>query len=291
MWRLMAAAFAIVTLGSLLPIAANQQETTADLVEAVRPSIVQVAVRISDQTPQPSGPVDEAVAKCFKGTPLCVLGTGFFVDDSGDVVTASHVATDGQKIIGMLAGINVHATMAIEVSVPNVEKGNLLFSSNSMNLNATQIGIETEHDLAALHPLINPFTNMPVMFGGRGAVGLPQPKAKVLHLAAERPRDGEMIFACGFPFGDAGLVTTSGTIASAWKTEVLEATKAAGKDDFTDVYWTDLRVNPGNSGGPIFRLKDQSVLGIVVELRGSLGIVVPSKYVVEFLKAHHIPPE
>jgi hypothetical protein len=57
----------------------------------------------------------------------------------------------------------------------------------------------------------------------------------------------------------------------------------------TDVYWVDLRINPGNSGGPIFRLTDRAVLGMVVELKGgSLGVVVPAKYVVEFLKKNNI---
>jgi len=104
----------------------------------------------------------------------------------------------------------------------------------------------------------------------------------------KRPRDGEEIFACGFPFGEPGLVTTSGAIASAWKTDLLIAAKAAGVVETVETYWADLRINPGNSGGPVFRTSDQSVLGMAVEFKGTLGVVVPAKYIAEFLKAHAI---
>ncbi len=60
------------------------------------------------------------------------------------------------------------------------------------------------------------------------------------------------------------LITTSGYIASSAPIEVNEQT---GK--FDDVYWADLHVNPGNSGGPAFSLETGAVLGIVLAYQGA----------------------
>jgi S1-C subfamily serine protease len=79
-----------------------------------------------------------------------------------------------------------------------------------------------------------------------------------------------------------------GAIASAWKTESLITATAAGFSRPAEVYLVDLRINPGNSGGPIFRRDDQAVLGMAVESKGSLGVVVPAKYIAQFLKGHGI---
>jgi S1-C subfamily serine protease len=268
---------------------AKPQKNTTDLIELVRPAVVQVMVRITDGRWQEPLPVSEPVQHCFTVTiTRCVVGTGFFINDTGDVVTASHVADDVQQIIQVLGTNGIHARATIGVSTPNVETKNLTDASGTMGFPATLIATDPEHDIAVFRPSTNPFTNMPKTFDGPGASGLPQTKAAFVHLAADRPRDGEGILACGFPFSEPGLVTTSGAIASAWKTEVLLTAKAVGKTFPIEIYWVDLRINPGNSGGPISRMGDQTVLGMVVELRGSLGIVVPAKYIAEFLKSHDI---
>lgn len=261
------------------------EKRTTDLIESVRPAVVQVYVRITD-VPLPTKPVPD----CFAATRrTCVVGTGFFMNDAGDVVTASHVANAAQQIIQTLGSNGIHAEVGIGVNMPNVETKILTFGSNTEGFTAILIATDAEHDIAALHTPINPFTNMPKTFGGTGTENLPQTRATFVHLAVERPRDGEEIVACGFPFGESGLVTTSGTIASAWKTESLLSAKAATtfpRD--VDVYWADLRINAGNSGGPVFRVTDSAVLGMAVELKGSLGVVVPAKYIVDFLKSHNI---
>jgi len=269
-------------------------KSTADLVDLVRPAVVQVAVKITDvplRNAIPS-PLDQ----CFRGS-ICVVGTGFLVNSNGDVVTASHVANGiqgnaqalgVQQIIQVLEAHGIHAEARIAVSIPNVETSHLTISSGSQLFPATWVAADAEHDIAVFHATVNPFTKMPKTFGGSGAAGLPQAKARFVHLALKRPRDGEEIFACGFPFGEPGLVTTSGAIASAWKSDTLNTAKATVLPLPVEIYQVDLRLNPGNSGGPVFRMQDQAVLGMVVESKGSLGIVVPAKYIAEFLKAHGI---
>ena len=264
------------------------QKSTADLVDLVRPAVVQVAVKITD-IPR-TKPIPSPLDQYFRGGVIFVVGTGFFINDAGDVVTASHVATGVQgmplqpgiqQIIQTLEANGIHAEPRIGVSIPNVETSQLRVSGGTDLFPATLVAVDTQHDIAVFHATVNPFTNMPRTFSGPGANGLPQTKAKFVHLALNRPRDGEEIFACGFPFGEPGLVITSGIIASAWKTNTLTAVAGTGISLPIDTYWADLRVNPGNSGGPVFRPSDQAVLGMVVQLRGSLGVVVPAKYVSE----------
>jgi len=266
----------------------SAQKNTIHLIELVRPAVVQVLVHITDAPPTLSLAV--SLPPCFGASKInCVVGTGFFVNDAGDVVTACHVADGVQQIIQLLGTAGIHARATIGVNMPNVETKNLTVSSGTVGFPATLIATDPEHDIAVFRPATNPFTNMPKTFGGPGASGSPQTKAAFVHLAVGRPLDGEEIVACGFPFGEPGLVTTSGAIASAWKTEVLTTAKAAGMTIPVEVYWVDLRINPGNSGGPVFRMGDQSVVAMVVELGGSLGSAVPAKYIAEFLKTHDIP--
>ena len=126
---------------------------------------------------------------------------------------------------------------------------------------------------------------------GSGAAGLPEAKATFVQLSVKRPRDGEEIFACGFPFGEPGLVTTSGAIASAWKTDLLIAAKAAGVVETVETYWADLRINPGNSGGPLLNKRGQAIGVVSFKLRSSenLNFAVPINYVRGLLTTLHEP--
>ena len=278
------------------PTTANQK-SIADLVELVRPAVVQVAVEITDSVG--GNPIPSPLDQCFQNRGICVVGTGFFVNATGDVVTASHVANGiqargpapgalgTQQIIEILGATGIHANAIIEVSMPNVESRGLTLSSGRMSFPVIFVAADAEHDIAVFHATVNPFTNMGRTFSGPRYAGLPQTTAKSVSLALSRPRDGEEIFACGFPFGEPGLVTTSGAIASAWKTTTL-LTATAGLLQPVHIYLADLRVNVGNSGSPVFRTQDQAVLGMIVELKGSLGVVVPAKYVSEFLNGHGI---
>jgi S1-C subfamily serine protease len=276
---------------------ASPQKSTADLVDLVRPAVVQMAIEITE--PVFNKRLPPPLDQYFQDRTIFVAGTGFFVNVAGDVVTANHVANGLQipgripdlgiqQIIQMLKTSGINAVAVIGVSIPNVETKQITLASSSTLFPVTLTYTDAEHDIAVFHATVNPFTNMPRTFVGPGTAGLPQQKATFVQLATKRPRDAEDGFACGFPFGESGLVTTSGTIASAWKSETLLSAQSAGSTNSTEVYWADLRVNPGNSGGPIFRMSDQAVLGIVVENKGNLGSVVPAKYVADFLKTNAI---
>jgi S1-C subfamily serine protease len=275
----------------------NVQKSPVDVVQSVGPAVVQVAVVIKMgawQTKPPPNPlpkpIPQSVRNCFPGNRLyCIDGTGFFVNPKGDVVTASHVADDIQDIRELFTADGIPTErVRIGVSFPNFDNGKFEFGSGSRFYPAVLTAIDREHDIAVFHVPDNPFAGIPSAVSGNGVPGFPQSRPTYLRIATSHPSDGEQIFACGFPFGESGLVSTFGEIASAWKSEVLPSSK---RDTSIDAYWVDLRVNPGNSGGPVLRMADHAVLGLVVGFRSGqsgMGIVVPAKYIANFLTANKV---
>jgi len=284
---------------------AKEPPKLADVIDSVRPSVVQVLVQLiptggADPRRQlPLAQIPPALRGCLSLTGTCILGTGFFVDSDGDVVTAYHVAdgyraADGSETLGvkqvieMLRAAGVRADLEIGVATPNFEDKAITVASNTEGFPAAFVATDPVHDLALIRPTVNPFAHMQRAFGGPAFAGVPQATVKYVTFSPTRPRDAEEIFACGYPFSTPGLVTTSGTVASAWNQQVLIRAAEAGYSSPQDVYTVDLRLNPGNSGGPVFKLSDQSVIGVAVQSFGSLAVVVPSKFVTAFLTSHGV---
>lgn len=264
------------------------QRTLPDLIEQVRQSVVQVTITI----PHPGIPFSEVPIpekeRAYFAKPFFVLGTGVFINSDGVVLTAAHVAQDAEMILADFAKVGVKAIVNISVQQPNVDSGKILVAAGNIDVPAVLVGIDPSRDVSALRPLQNPFKELPTVIGGVGAKDVPRPKPLVAKFGLERPRDGQSIFACGFPKGSPGLITTSGSIASAWNSENLVAAQKNGSDKTIGIYQADLRINPGNSGGPVFRESDQALIGIVVEIgpdRGGLGIIVPAKEITAFLSS------
>src|SRR5438132_584434 len=67
---------------------------------------------------------------------------------------------------------------------------------------------------------------------------------KKCELELEIPADGEPIAISGYPLAEPTLVTTSGHIACSWTIH-----------NHQDHYLADVTANPGNSGGPVYRLQ------------------------------------
>jgi S1-C subfamily serine protease len=266
------------------------------LIDAVRPSVVQIAVRISGRAPA-------EYASYFNGQRVLIVGTGLFVNSAGDVVTAFHVVQgysvtgpDGkitphpgvQEIIAASEAIGTHAELQIGVALPNYESAAITVASGTQYFRAKFGPTDPAHDLAVLQAIDNPFKGMPRIFAGNVGVKVPPPSVSAVTLATKRPSDGDDIFACGYPLFSHGLLSTSGKIASAWNSKPLLRASAAGFTNTVEVYELDVQINPGNSGGPVFRSSDQAVIGVVVEVVGSIGVAVPAKQVEKFLDNNKI---
>jgi hypothetical protein len=107
--------------------------------------------------------------------------------------------------------------------------------------------------------------------------GVPHPSggtfpATVAELEPTRPDDGEGVMISGFPLGYRYLLNSAGIIACAWGDQGSPR-PVDGADDGSDAaprvdrYLVDINVNPGNSGGPCYRISDQRVLGICEALQ------------------------
>jgi S1-C subfamily serine protease len=290
---------AAAVLGNVHAIQAQTNPKLADLIDSVRPSVVQIDVKLVGTPGNPFPRAPATLDGCFHGGSYCIAGTGFFVNSNGDVVTAFHVvdgfrAKNGteepgiKQLVEALEAAGIHAEISIGIAIPNVETKSISITAGTTHYSAVLVATDPSHDLALLRPTTNPFSHMQQTFSGPGTAGWPQATAKYVTFSPTRPRDAEDIFACGYPLGEPGLITTSGTIASAWNTKVLLRAEAAGFSFPVEVYNVDLRINPGNSGGPVFRLSDQALIGVAVESFGSLGVVVPAKFVTAFLKSQGV---
>lgn len=112
---------------------------------------------------------------------------------------------------------------------------------------------DAEHDLALLR-----------LEGGEGLAG-----ARLGDSDALRP--GELVFAIGNPWGQRGTLT-AGIVFSRGP-----ATLEAGIP-LEDAICADVRLAPGNSGGPLVNARGE-VVGINSMVAGGIAVAVPSRFV------------
>jgi len=106
-------------------------------------------------------------------------------------------------------------------------------------------------------------------------------------------RVGELVLAVGNPLGAVGVLTT-GIIHSVALTDALnraeEATNIPYFRNLQPQQWVmaDIRLAPGNSGGPLANAQGQ-VIGINTMIAGGLALAVPSNVVERFLNSGSRP--
>ena len=297
----------------------KQEATFADKVAVAQRTIVQISQNIGITGMNKLADAHATMRSCFPdgdNTPLANLyhpsgfnvGTGFIVNNKGDVVTADHVVKLIIRLEACLAQYQVtpHNLIGLQVPnsdmriiAPNLELANSGFSSA---VQFTIIAEDPAHDVAVLTPQRNLFHNSNIIISdtnGRSqtfnlnATKL-NPNDQVARLNLNRPRDGSDIFTCGYPLNAPSSVTTSGRIASAWSEKILANAVNNGITQQSETYTLDLRINHGNSGGPLFSTDDGSVLGIIVEIspttiENGVAFAVPAKYIAVLLDKSKIP--
>lgn len=214
----------------------------ADLVEAVKPAVVNISVTgtVTSGRRNPGfrnqSPELEEFFKRFFGDQFempdgddgpferktTAVGSGFVIDPEGLVVTNNHVIEDADEI-------------------------EVVFDDGT-RVPATLRGTDSKTDLALLEiKADNPFPY--VVFGD-----------------SEKARVGDWVVAIGNPFGLGG--TTTKGIISARGRDI----RSGPLDDFIQI---DAPINRGNSGGPLFNMKGE-VIGINSAIfspnGGSVGI-------------------
>jgi S1-C subfamily serine protease len=232
------------------------------------------------------------------GDPEGPIGSGVIVRGGNEhdaiVATALHVVRDV-------------APDALQIGFP-VPPTEQVRGSLTM-IGATVIETDERNDLALLRMAHNAFLTH----------GVPHPSggtypASVARLEGERPEDGEDVMISGFPMGYRYVLNSAGIIACSWGDQGIdhfleEPAPGAAPDVPLDRFLVDINVNPGNSGGPCYRVADQRVVGICEALqlievevddkdvdtddeaqrsvlqKADITFVVPAKYVIALLGA------
>jgi S1-C subfamily serine protease len=220
-----------------------------DAIERVRLSVVQILIGGA------------------QGVRPIALGTGFIVHPSGLLVTAGHVVTDAFAFATQTQ--IPQPGLRIGLAQPNTDnmRGNFLLVPGDL------VEHDVRRDLALIrisHQFVKADIFAGIILGGEPV----KLSIDVAELSADRPRDGESVAISGYPLNERVLVTTSGAIATAWGLDVQEVTPAGmpsdfSQPDFMDCYLADVAVNGGNSGGPVYRVEDGTVIGVCRAYRGA----------------------
>lgn len=264
-------------------------------IKKIQPSIVQIRAEASETIRR------QIIIPIMKE----VLGTGFFVNSEGYVITAKHVWDYGQQLLQRTQADIKQILVGISIENSEQLRGN--FSLVGCDL----VDQDVRHDIALLKLKKNPFTDEISSFniGGKKApllYGVPR-------LNAIRPIDGTSIGISGYPLNETVLVTNSGVVASSWSTDSINV--PVGTSGFTipnisDVYLGDIEVNPGDSGAPTCLLEDASIIGLCVASKpapvrnqngnivvintqqlffsSGLTIIVPSYYIIKILEKNNV---
>jgi S1-C subfamily serine protease len=258
-----------------------------DAIDQIRPAVVQIRV----EPPRSDSTNRERV-----------IGTGFWVDDGGLLLTARHVIEAGKALIGQMQG----SRLALGLAIPNLT-GPITIRASFEIMDAEVVEEDPRHDIALLRAPSNPFqSGRPSGVHQMGTGFVVNSLYGISSLDVKPVRDGERIAVSGYPLAEPALITTSGGIASAFGTEVQQIQPPSAPAGFTvpdvaDSYLADVAVNPGNSGGPVYRVVDGTVIGVCVAFRiasgqnpspfiynSGLSVVVPIKYGLELIARHSV---
>jgi serine protease Do len=220
------------------PRAAASAGSFADVIEAVSPAVVNIAVSKVERaaptgfefrTPQGEElPFEQFFGRFFEGPQGARperrsegQGSGFLIDAGGYIVTNNHVAGDAEKI-----------TVTLQ---------------DGRKFDATLVGRDSKTDLALIKVDAG---NLPyVEFGN-----------------SDSARVGDWVVAIGNPFGLGGTATAG--IISARGRDI----QSGPYDDYLQL---DAPINFGNSGGPVFNVSGE-VIGVNTAIfspnGGNIGI-------------------
>jgi serine protease Do len=107
-----------------------------------------------------------------------------------------------------------------------------------------------------------------------GVAGLDLPPATIGRSA--RLRVGELVFAVGHPWGQPWVVT-AGVVSG------LGPTRVPGRGSSVDAIRSDVRLAPGNSGGPLLDARGDVVGLNAMVVGGDLALAIPSDVVQRWL--------
>ncbi|MFC4639850.1 S1C family serine protease [Deinococcus hohokamensis] len=207
----------------------QNEQNTMDIVRKYEPGLVFISTEQDVVRQDPMGWMYGG------GTQTQVqrgVGSGFFVNKAGDILTNYHVVA-GEEGAGGEPGAADRITIRLmgrEESVP-----------------ARVIGLAPQYDLALIRAeKLDPSRVTPIPLGNSDALGV-----------------GQKAIAMGAPFG-LDFSVTEGIVSSASRTIPI-GFSASGEGIMQKAIQTDAAINPGNSGGPLLD-SGGNVIGINTQI-------------------------
>jgi S1-C subfamily serine protease len=274
-----------------------------DTINGIRPSVVQVTYTIFDLSTSRLKELGLKAGSTYSRP----VGTGFIVTPDAHVITAKHVVDGIDEFRTKVPEGRHH--VGVGLAYANTDDPRVSSRGTFNIVGFELLASDARHDLALLKLRRNPFAGEVES----GIVVDNQPVIPLFGIAppfrVERPRDGLSVAVSGYPLGEPVMITTAGTIASSWPVDVKDVpvpgAPGDSRADIADSYLADLRVNPGNSGGPAYAVEDGGVIGVCVATRltsvvdpaarpvplrtsAGLAVIVPARYAVELLETNGV---
>ena len=230
---------------------AASPQTLPDLVAAVSPAVLNIQ---ATQVVSSSASFESYMQNLVGGTgsaPIkdikqTSLGSGFVV-----ALTKVDSKKESDSMRDVLILTNAHV-------IESANEIEVITGASNKHYKATLVGRDGQNDIAVLKSRL-PDTIQPLLLG-----------------ASKELRVGESLFAIGNPFG-LGHTVTSGILSA------KDRSLGIGRVD--RYLQTDVAINFGNSGGPLFNLQGQ-VIGINTLVRADahgIGFAIPSDTILKIV--------
>lgn len=215
-----------VALGQVSPSMLENERNTIDIVTRYEPGLVFISTEKAVVSQDPFGWLNDEESQVQTG-----VGSGFFVNDAGDILTNFHV----------VAGENGDIRDS---------KLSIRIMNDPRSYPAEIIGYAPQYDLALIRPTEKGMKIQPIPLGN-----------------SDQLKAGQKAIAMGAPFG-LDFSVSEGIISSVARQIPIGFGVTGGITQ--KAIQTDAAINPGNSGGPLLNSQGE-VVGINTQIFSPSG--------------------
>jgi S1-C subfamily serine protease len=241
----------------------------SEAIEQIRPSVVQIEVELAYKYKKADAPAFDKVLPA---------GSGFVADTKGHIVTALHVVKDIDSLrdkvlaqpvtpLGPIDPDSIKTRILIGFQLHNSFGPRLFVIGSFLQLEGTVSKRSTTADAALLQ--VSPEQLAAAVSQPAASTREKNTAFKVLKPVPAKfddhfAKEGEMIAVSGFPLALPSMVTNVGWIGSQY---ILLDTDMSDGPRFGQL--GSVQINLGNSGGPVYRVRDGAVIGIAVAYKNA----------------------